>query len=59
MLIKEEETSGGEINPDTLDEVFDEGTFVEVEEEIISFVEGGEDEDEIDIAFAANDEEYW
>jgi hypothetical protein len=61
MLIEEEEPKiGGEINPDALEEVF-EGDVV-VDEEVIVFTStGGDDEeaDEIDIAFAANDEGYW
>ena len=59
MLIDEEETKPvGEINPDALEAVFDEDVLVE--EEVIIF-KGGDDEeaDEIDIAFAANDEGYW
>ncbi len=61
MLIEEEETKPvGDINPDALDEVFVEDTLVE--EEVIIFKaseEDDEDADEIDIAFAANDEGYW
>ncbi len=59
MLIEEEEPKQvGELNPDALVEVFEED--VAVEEEIVLFV-GTDDEeaDEIDIAFAANDEGYW
>lgn len=60
MLIEEEETKPvGDINPDALEEVF-EGDIV-VDEEVVVFTSGEEDEeaDEIDIAFAANDEGYW
>jgi len=58
MLIDEEETKpAGEINPDALEAVFDEDVLVE--EEIITFKDSDEEADEIDIAFAANDEGYW
>lgn len=58
MLIDEEETKPAvEINPDALDAVFDEDVIVE--EEVILFKDSDEEADEIDIAFAANDEEYW
>ncbi|MCX6756911.1 MAG: hypothetical protein NTW35_02030 [Candidatus Nomurabacteria bacterium] len=58
MLIEEEETKPvGEINPDALEAVFEED--VSVEEEIVTFKEDDEEADEIDIAFAANDEGYW
>lgn len=59
MLIEEEEPKPvGDLNPDALVEVFEED--VAVEEEVVLFV-GSDDEeaDEIDIAFAANDEGYW
>lgn len=60
MLIEEEEPKGGDLNPDTLDAVFDEETILEVEEEVTVFsTEDDEEADEIDIAFAANDEGYW
>ncbi len=58
MLIDEEETKPvGEINPDALEAVFDEDVLVE--EEVVVFKEDDEEADEIDIAFAANDEGYW
>lgn len=58
MLIDEEEPKPvGEINPDALEAVFDEDVLVE--EEVIVFKEEDEEADEIDIAFAANDEGYW
>lgn len=58
MLIDEEETKPvGEINPDALEAVFDEDVLVE--EEVIVFKDSDEEADEIDIAFAANDEGYW
>lgn len=58
MLIDEEEPKPtAEINPDALEAVFDEDVLVE--EEVIVFKEDDEEADEIDIAFAANDEGYW
>lgn len=59
MLIEEEESKPiGDINPDALEAVFEED--VTVDEEIIIFKTGEDEEaDEIDIAFAANDEGYW
>ena len=61
MLIEEDETKPvGDINPDALEAVLDDD--IHVEEEVIIFVtndEENDDADEIDIAFAANDEGYW
>lgn len=57
MLIEEEPKSIGEINPDALEDVFDEN--VSVEEDVVMFVEIEEDEDEIDIAFQADDSRDW
>jgi hypothetical protein len=61
MLIEEEEPkSTGDLNPDALEAVFEED--VTVDEDVIVFKSGDEeddDADEIDIAFAANDEGYW
>ena len=60
MLIEEEEPkSGGDINPDALEAVFEEEVLVD--EEVVVFTSGEDDEeaDEIDVAFAANDEGYW
>jgi len=61
MLIEEEEPKlTGEINPDALEAVFEEEVIVE--EDVVTFSntdEEDEDADEIDIAFAANDEGYW
>lgn len=59
MLIEEEETKPvGELNPDALVEVFEVEDVVE--EEVVLFVASDDEEaDEIDIAFAANDEGYW
>lgn len=58
MLI-EEEPKSVEINPDALEAVFEEEVLVD--EEVVIFTNKEEDEeaDEIDIAFAANDEGYW
>ena len=59
MLIEEEEPKiGGDINPDALVEVFEEDVLVD-EEVVIFNKEEDEEADEIDIAFAANDEGYW
>lgn len=61
MLIEEEETKPiGDINPDAIEAVLDEEILVE--EEVVIFTSTNEDDsdaDEIDIAFAANDEGYW
>lgn len=60
MLIEEEEPKGGDINPDALEAVFDDGDIlIEEEEAVVVFGEEDEEADEIDIAFAANDEGYW
>ena len=57
MIIEEEVKPVGEINPDALEAVFDE---VLVEEEVIVFTASDDEQaDDIDIAFQANDEEYW
>lgn len=59
MLIEEEETKPvGDINPDALEAVFEEDTLVE-EDVVVFGKEEDEEADEIDIAFAANDEGYW
>lgn len=59
MLIEEEPKGGVDLNPDVLEAVFEEDVLVD--EEVVVFVNKEEDEeaDEIDIAFAANDEGYW
>lgn len=60
MLIEEEETKGGaDLNPDALEAVFEEDVLVD--EEVVVYTSDDDDEeaDEIDIAFAANDEGYW
>ena len=57
MLI-EEEIKTVEINPDALEEGLGEEVFVE-EEGIVVFSDREEREDEVDIAFEANDEGYW
>ena len=57
MLIEEEIKPVGDVNPDALEAVFEEE--ITVDEEIIIFKdETDEEADEIDIAFAANDEGY-
>lgn len=59
MLIEEEETKPvGDLNPDALEEVFESDIIVD-EEVVIFSKEDDEEADEIDIAFAANDEGYW
>lgn len=60
MLIEEEEGKVvAEINPDALEAVFEDESSG-VEEVGVLFVdETDEQVDEIDIAFAANDEGYW
>ncbi len=59
MLIEEEETKPvGDLNPDALEEVFESDIIVD-EEVVIFSKEEDEEADEIDIAFAANDEGYW
>jgi hypothetical protein len=61
MLIEEEEPkSSGDINPDAIEAVLDEDILID--EEVTVFTSTDEDDDdadEIDIAFAANDEGYW
>lgn len=61
MLIEEEETKTvGDINPDALEAVFEEEPLVEEEVVVFASVDVEDDDaDEIDIAFAANDEGYW
>ena len=59
MLIEEEDPKPvGDINPDALEAVFEEDVLIE-EEVIVFKPEEDEEADEIDIAFAANDEGYW
>lgn len=61
MLIEEEikndEPKIGDLNPDALEAVFEEEIIIEEDVEV--FTEEGEEPDEIDIAFQANDEGYW
>ena len=57
MLIEEDVKSGGEINPDALEAVFEEEILIE--EDVVVAEVDEEDSDEIDIAFQANDEGYW
>jgi hypothetical protein len=59
MLIEEEEPKGGDLNPDALEAVFEEDVLVEEEVAVFVNEEDDEEADEIDIAFAANDEGYW
>jgi hypothetical protein len=60
MLIEEEEPKvGGDLNPDALEAVFEEDVLVDDEVEVFNNPEDDEEADEIDIAFAANDEGYW
>lgn len=58
--MEEETKEPSEINPDTLDAVF-EVDIVEDEEEILLFQADKTelDADELDLAFQANDEGYW
>lgn len=56
MLI-EEEPKLSDINPEALEAVFEEEIIVD--EEVMVFVEKGEESDEMDLAFEANDEGYW
>ena len=59
MLIEEDTKPVGEVNPDALEAVFEEEILIE--EDVVIYSKGRDDEDadEIDIAFQANDEEYW
>jgi hypothetical protein len=59
MLIEEEEPKGGDINPDALEAVFEEEILVDEDVVVFTSPEDDEEADEIDIAFAANDEGYW
>lgn len=63
MIVEEEvkgEDVGSDVNPDALEAVFDDDTvLIEEEEEVLVFQDDDEDADEIDLAFAANDEGYW
>ena len=60
MLIEEDlkdEPKTGDLNTDAIEAVFEEE--IVVDDDVTIFVEGGEEPDEIDIAFQANDEGYW
>lgn len=58
MLIEEDEAKVvSEVNPDALEAVFEDDSLAE--EEISIFISDDEQVDEIDIAFQANDEQYW
>jgi hypothetical protein len=60
MLIEEEEVKPGvEINPDALEAVFEDESAGIEEADVLVLTESDEQVDEIDIAFAANDEGYW
>jgi hypothetical protein len=62
MLIEEEEPkSVGELNPDALEVFVEEDVLIEEIDGVSGAIFGEDDEeaDEIDIAFAANDEGYW
>jgi hypothetical protein len=60
MLIEEEEGKVAvEVNPDALEAVFEDESAVVEEVDVLLFGESDEQVDEIDIAFAANDEGYW
>ncbi len=60
MLIEEEEGKVAvEVNPDALEAVFEDESAVTEEVDVLIFGEPDEQVDEIDIAFAANDEGYW
>ncbi len=56
MSEEEEPKNVVEINPDALEAVFEESV---IEEDEVFFVTETEDDDEVDIAFLANDEGYW
>lgn len=60
MLIEEDlkdEPKTGDLSTDAIEAVFEEEIIVD--DDVTIFVEGGEEPDEIDIAFQANDEGYW
>lgn len=64
MLIEKdtnEEVIGGDVNPDALEAVLEEEIIVDDEDLPVDLADDEEDDDadEIDIAFAANDEGYW
>jgi hypothetical protein len=64
MLIEKdtsEEVIGGDVNPDALEAVLEEEIIVDDEDLSVEIKDDEEDDDadEIDIAFAANDEGYW
>jgi hypothetical protein len=56
IIIEEEDPKNiKEVNPDILESVFEESV---IEEDTVFVIEEDDDED-IDIAFLANDEGYW
>ena len=59
MLIEEETKEVKGLSPEVLEVVFEEDVLVDEEIVIFKNTEEDEEADEIDIAFAANDEGYW
>ncbi len=58
MLIDEEEGKPvGEVNPDALEAVFEDDSATD--EEVFIFGTTEEEENEVDIAFEPNPENYW
>lgn len=58
MLIEEEEGKPvGEVNPDAIAALFEDDSAVE--EEVFIFGTTEEEENEVDIAFEPNPENYW
>lgn len=57
MLIDEEGKPVGEVNPDALEAVFEDDSAVD--EEVFIFGRIEEEENEVDIAFEPNPENYW
>ena len=58
MLIDEEEVKPvGEVNPDALEAVFEDDSAAD--EEVFIFGTTEEEENEVDIAFEPNPENYW
>lgn len=60
MLIEEDvKEISADVNPDALEAVLEEEIIIEEDELPVDTDEDEDDADEIDIAFAANDEGYW
>lgn len=57
MLVEEEPKNVSELSPDAIEDVFE--VDVMVEDEVPTFKTPDEDDDEIDIAFLADDDEQW